>query len=50
MGNEREGWKERRVREEREKLEEGKGYKDLIGERIEEVFREGRGGEGEKEG
>ena len=40
MGTEKEGWKERRLAKEREDLAQGKGYSDLIGERIEEVFRE----------
>lgn len=49
MGEEREGWKERRVREEREKLAEGKGYRDLIGETVEQAFREGTGRRGDVE-
>ncbi|KAI4196988.1 MAG: hypothetical protein LQ346_003122 [Caloplaca aetnensis] len=37
-GSETEGWKERRIREEREALEEGRGYGDLIAETVREVF------------
>ncbi|KKZ67609.1 hypothetical protein EMCG_06669 [[Emmonsia] crescens] len=53
MGGEREGWKERRHREEQKALEEGKGYGDLIKEHIWEVVSweekdDKRGGEGEK--
>jgi hypothetical protein len=38
MGGETEGWKERRLREEQEALDEGKGYGDLIMEQIWEVW------------
>ena len=44
-GSESEGWKERRIREEREALEEGRGYGGLIGDAMREVF----GGAVEKE-
>lgn len=37
-GSETEGWKERRIREEREALEEGRGYGELIGDTMREVF------------
>ncbi|KAL8642512.1 MAG: hypothetical protein Q9228_000805 [Teloschistes exilis] len=37
-GREGPGWKERRMKEEREALEEGKGYGDLIGDAVREVF------------
>lgn len=43
MGSEKEGWKERRLREEREKLAEGKGYAELIGDTVEQAFRERTG-------
>ena len=43
MGSEKEGWKERRLREEREKLAQGKGYADLIGDTVEQAFRERTG-------
>lgn len=57
MGEEEEGWKERRLEEERRALEEGKSYTDIILEQIWEVWNwdkkkgdEGKGqvGEGEK--
>ncbi|KAF1814818.1 hypothetical protein P152DRAFT_455857 [Eremomyces bilateralis CBS 781.70] len=38
MGDEKEGWKERRLQEEREKLAEGKGYWDMMIEQIWEVW------------
>ncbi|KAL9023772.1 MAG: hypothetical protein Q9196_006983, partial [Gyalolechia fulgens] len=37
-GSETEGWKERRIREEREALEEGKGYGGLIGDAVRDVL------------
>lgn len=50
MGQEGEGWKERRVREEREKLAEGRGYGGLIVDQIWEVWngggKKGEGGTG----
>ena len=55
MGGEEEGWKERRLEEERKALEEGKGYTDLILEQIWEVWNwdkkkgKGEGEEGKKE-
>ncbi|KAA6410629.1 MAG: hypothetical protein FRX48_06051 [Lasallia pustulata] len=49
MGGEKEGWKERRVREEREGLSEGKGYAGLILDQIREVGRWGKGGDEGKE-
>lgn len=45
MGGEEEGWKERRLREEREALEEGRGYGGLIMDQIWEVWNWGRGRE-----
>ncbi|OAT06588.1 hypothetical protein BDBG_02774 [Blastomyces gilchristii SLH14081] len=42
MGGEREGWKERRRREELKALEEGKGYGDLIKEHIWDVITWGQ--------
>ncbi|KAJ4305620.1 hypothetical protein N0V90_001151 [Kalmusia sp. IMI 367209] len=38
MGDEKEGWKERRIEEERKALEEGKSYTDLILEQIWDVW------------
>ncbi|CAN8095344.1 unnamed protein product [Discula destructiva] len=50
MGTEKEGWKEERARKEREALQEGKGYGDLIVEQVKEVFSSPSkpGEEGEK--
>ncbi|KAE8150696.1 hypothetical protein BDV25DRAFT_171992 [Aspergillus avenaceus] len=42
MGREEEGWKERRLREEREALEQGRGYGDLIKEHIWDVWNWGK--------
>jgi hypothetical protein len=47
MGDEEEGWKEKRMEEERKALESGKGYWDMISEQIAEVWR---GKDGEKGG
>lgn len=50
MGGETEGWKERRLREEQEALDSGKGYGDLIKEHIWDVWTWGKNdGEGKKE-
>lgn len=38
MGQEQSGWQERRLREEREKLEEGESYAGMIGDAIMEAF------------
>lgn len=47
MGDAKENWREERLRKEREALEEGKGYGDLIVEQVKEVFvsskKEGEG-------
>lgn len=48
MGEEREGWQERRLEEERKALESGKGYSDLIWEAFEEAWGTKKTGEGEK--
>lgn len=49
MGGEEAGWQERRIREEKERLEQGEGYWDLIVGQVWEAF--GRDREtGEKEG
>ncbi|KAF2126835.1 hypothetical protein P153DRAFT_262259, partial [Dothidotthia symphoricarpi CBS 119687] len=48
MGDEKEGWKERRLEEERKALEEGKTYTDMIFEQIWDVWnwdKKGKGGE-----
>ncbi|GME28806.1 hypothetical protein GTA08_BOTSDO07977 [Neofusicoccum parvum] len=53
MGGETEGWRERRLKEEREAIEEGRGYGDLIMDQIWDVWNWGRGKtghEGEGEG
>ncbi|KAF2502233.1 hypothetical protein BU16DRAFT_611922 [Lophium mytilinum] len=52
MGQEEEGWKEKRLREEREALEEGRGYGDLILEQVWEVWNwgKGKGGDGDEKG
>ncbi|MCJ1249016.1 hypothetical protein MMC30_006238 [Trapelia coarctata] len=53
MGQEDEGWKERRLREEREALAEGKGYGGLIVDQIWEVWnwdKKGKGAGEEKKG
>lgn len=54
LGQEGDGWKERRVQEEREKLAEGRGYGGLIVDQIWEVWngggKKGEGTEGEKGG
>lgn len=42
MGDEKPGWKERRLEEERKALEEGKGYGDLIMEHIWDVWNWGK--------
>ncbi|KAK4103817.1 hypothetical protein N658DRAFT_465460 [Parathielavia hyrcaniae] len=52
MGGETEGWKERRLEEERRALESGKGYGGLIVDQIKEVWsgegkKGGRDGDGE---
>ena len=46
MGDEKEGWKERRVREEREALEKGEGYGQLIAKH----FRDALGFDDKKDG
>jgi hypothetical protein len=51
MGDEKEGWKERRLEEERKALEEGKSYMDMIYEQIWEVWNwDKKKGDGEGEG
>ena|SRR5437762_2573604 len=40
MGQETEGWKERRLQEEREALKDGRGYSGLIKEQIWEVWNQ----------
>ncbi|KAK0507636.1 hypothetical protein JMJ35_009525 [Cladonia borealis] len=50
MGDEKAGWQKRRLEREREELESGKGYGDLIMEQVREVFpRFGGGGRGRGE-
>ncbi|ODH48024.1 hypothetical protein GX48_05871 [Paracoccidioides brasiliensis] len=50
MGGEKEGWKERRLREEQRALAEGKGYGDLIKEHIWEVWNWGKKDDSERMG
>lgn len=47
MGDEKEGWKERRLQEEREAIEEGRGYGGLIVDQIWEVWNWGKAKEGD---
>jgi hypothetical protein len=42
MGQETEGWKERRLQEEREALDDGRGYTGLIKDQIWEVWNQGK--------
>ena len=54
MGDERPGWQKRRLEKEKEELEAGKGYGDIIMEQVKEVFpgfggRRKEDGEDEKE-
>jgi hypothetical protein len=52
MGKEREGWKEKRLEEERKALESGTGYGGLIVDQVKEVFGKGGGSaeDGKKDG
>ncbi len=52
MGDEKAGWQKRRLEREREELESGKGYGDLIMEQVREVFPGFGGGRerGEEDG
>lgn len=53
MGDEGPGWQKRRLEREREELEGGKGYGDIIMDQVREVFpgfAGGRGEEGEGDG
>jgi len=47
MGDEEEGWKAKRDAKERQALEEGKGYGDLITDQIWEVWNWGKSKTGE---
>lgn len=47
MGNEKGNWKEERAKKDKEALEEGKGYGDLIVEQVKEVFSSKKGGSDE---
>lgn len=49
MGDEKEGWKERRMREEREALERGEGYGSLMARHFREAFGAGDKDEKSKE-
>ena len=49
MGEEGEGWKEKRMREEKEAMEEGKGYGDIILDQIWEVWNWGKTEEDEED-
>ncbi|KAF3046990.1 hypothetical protein E8E12_010045 [Didymella heteroderae] len=51
MGGESEGWKERRLEEEKRAIEEGKSFSDMIYEQIWDVWnwdKKGKNGENEK--
>lgn len=50
MGEEKEGWKERRVAEDRRKFEEGKGYGDIIMDQIWDVVTWNKANDKEKHG
>ncbi|KAL1882700.1 hypothetical protein VTK73DRAFT_1612 [Phialemonium thermophilum] len=43
MGNEQEGWQERRQEEDRKALESGKGIGDIIMDQISQVWNQGKG-------
>lgn len=45
MGNEKGNWKEERAKKDKEALDEGKGYGDLIVEQVKEVFSSEKNGE-----
>lgn len=49
MGSEKENWREERARKEKEALEQGKGYGDLIVEQVKEVVGSKKGGEERKQ-
>lgn len=49
MGNEKGNWKEERAQKDKEALEEGKGYGDLIVEQVKEVFSSKKEGEDKKD-
>ncbi|KZF26513.1 hypothetical protein L228DRAFT_242988 [Xylona heveae TC161] len=49
MGGETDGWKEKRLQEEREALEEGRGYGSLIMDHIWEVWNWGKKSEDEED-
>lgn len=49
MGGESEGWKERRLREEQEKIVQGEGYGSMIMDQIWEVWNWGKKKEGNME-
>ena len=49
MGDEKAGWQKRRLEREREELESGKGYGDIIMEQVREVFPRLGGGRGRGE-
>lgn len=50
MGDETEGWKERRLEEEKKALAEGKSYTDMIFEQIWDVWNWDKKGKKEDEG
>lgn len=49
MGKEKSDWKEERARKDKEALDEGKGYGDLIVEQVKEVFSSKKAGEDKKD-
>ena len=50
MGGETEGWKERRLEEEKKALEEGKSYTDMIFEQIWDVWNWDKKGKNDNDG
>lgn len=50
MGQEKAGWQRRRIEEEKEKLEDGEGYGDIILAQVREVFGRAKDGEGDGDG
>lgn len=49
MGGETEGWKERRLKEEQEKIDQGEGYGSMIMDQIWDVWNQGKKFDGETE-
>lgn len=49
MGNEKGSWKEERAKKDKEALQEGKGYGDLIVDQVKEVFSSKKEGDDKKD-